>query len=178
MEQTIPDKSAAPCAEYEQNSQKECYRGETYTGSQAQREWTLDNLSEPAEDELDRLQDLLDNVNVLESSGRYRTLPGPGGVSNPGWEEHASRQDSGLAGGRTTQHSYTSAEAIIARRPILAALERFTLAQWNRIQGLSTCPTHGADCSRTASTHADSLAASTGASRDGDTSTGPTRTGQ
>jgi hypothetical protein len=174
MEQDIPKSSAARSAEYEQNSQRQCHRGETYTGSQAQREWILDNLPEPAKVRLYQLEDMLTNVDDMEDRGRFRTLSGTGGINNDGWEEHASRQDSGLAGGRTTQHSYTAAEGTIARGPILAALEQFAVEQWNIIQGLSACPTHGTACSHMAST----LAASTGASQDEHTSTAPTGTGQ
>lgn len=138
----------------------------------------MDNLSGPAQDELGPLEDALDEVDVLERNGRYRTRSGLGGTDNSGWEEHAARMDSGLASGPITQHSLTADQAIAAREPILEALEAFTARQYTRIQDLDTCPTHGIDCSRTASVPAESLAAITGPSQDTAMSAAPTMSGQ
>ena len=138
----------------------------------------MDNLSGPAQDELGPLEDVLDEVDVLERNGRYRTRSGLGGTDNSGWEEHAARMDSGLASGPITQHSLTAAQATTAREPILDALEAFTARQYTIIQDLDTCPTHGTDCSRMASIPAKSLAASTRPSQDGATPATPTTTGQ
>lgn len=178
MEETIPESPAATNAENELVSQRRCHRGEAYTGSKAQKEWTLDNLSGPAQDELGPLEDVLDEVDVLERIGRYRTRSGLGGTDNPGWEEHAARMDSGLASGPTTQHSLTPDQATTARGSILVALDAFTARQYTILQALDTCPTHGTDCSRMASTPAGSLASFRGPSQAGPTSTAPTTTGQ
>ena len=96
MEEFIPESSAATNAENELVSQRRCHRGEAYTGSKAQKEWTLHNLTGPSQDELEPLKDVLDKVDVLEGNGRFRTRSGLGGTDNSGWEEHAARMDSGL----------------------------------------------------------------------------------
>jgi len=176
--QSIPESSAATNAENEHVWQRLCHRGEAYTGSQAQKEWALDYLSEPAEIEKEGLQDDLDEVDELERRGRFRTPSGREGSNYTGWEEHAPRMDSGLASGPTTQHSLTADQATTARGPILVALDAFTARQYTILQALDTCPTHGTSCSRMASTPAGSLASFRGPSQAGPTSAAPTTTGQ
>jgi len=136
------------------------------------------SYTQPAEAEWERLDESLTNVDVLERNGRYRTSTGTGGANNTVWEEHAPRMDSCLASGPITQHSYTAAQAAAALVPIPDALEAFTARQYTILQALETCPTHGTDCSRMASTPAGSLASLRGPSQAGLTSAAPTTTGQ